>query len=84
MALNPALRDLIPKQSKLEDQKPIRQPKSNTLDEKQAPTLVEVAYLRQLEPMENSPNSQPVPVECILVSTPIRINPVENKDYIKR
>ena len=82
MDLNPAPRGLIPEQSKLEDQKPIGQPKLNTLDEKQAPTLVEVAHPGQLKPMGNSPSSQLVPVEPIPVSTPSRINLVDNKEYL--
>ena len=35
-----------------------------------------------LEPMENFPRSEPIPLEPILVSNPIRINPIEIKEYL--
>ena len=79
--LNPAPRNLILEQSKLGDREPIGQPKLDTRGEKQAPTPIVVIPPEQVEPVGNSPSSQPVPMVPILVSTPIRINPVENKEY---
>ena len=80
MGMNSAPRDLILEQSKL--RKPVGQPKLDIHGEKPAPIPDVVSPQAQVEPVENSPSSQPISMEPILVSTSIRINLIENKEYL--
>ena len=43
---------------------------------------MEALHPIQLEPMEKFPSSQPIQAKPTLVSTPIKKNPIENKEYL--
>ena len=73
------------KQSKLVENTPLEQPKSDAPVKEPVPKSVDIIHPIQLEPVEDAPSvpkAQPVGIGSSSVFNPIRINPVINKEYL--